>query len=131
LKANAEILIEFSQIVFHEDKQQVYSLNSNSNHNWINNADAPSLDRPYIPPKDFSRQCLHSVTIQFRRYQPGRYPQVCLIDSNSKLIWENKTEGASLDRPYFPPTDFSRPRLTFSSNSVQSVSAKSSMEYVH
>ena len=72
LKANAEIMIEFSQIVLHEDKKQVYSLNSNSNHNWINNADAPSLDRPYIPPKDFSRQCLHSVTIQFRRYQPGQ-----------------------------------------------------------
>ena len=69
LKANAEIMIEFSQIVFHEDKKQVHSLNSNSNHNWINNADAPSLDRPYIPPKVFSRQCLHSVTIQFQRYQ--------------------------------------------------------------
>ena len=58
LKANAEIMIEFSQIGFHKDKKQVYSLNSNSNHNWINNADAPSLDRPYIPLKAFFKAML-------------------------------------------------------------------------
>ena len=48
--------------------------------------------------------------------------QVCLIDSNSKHIWENKTEGASLNRPHFPPTDFSRPRLTFRDISDKNVS---------
>ena len=71
-KANAEILREFSQIILHEDKHNICSLDSNSQHNWINKADAPSLDRPYIPPKVFSRQCLHSVTIQFRHYQSGQ-----------------------------------------------------------
>jgi len=40
----------------------------------------------------------------------------------NRLIWENKTEGASLDRPYFPPTDFSRPRLTFRDISDKNVS---------
>ena len=37
----------------------------------------------------------------------------------------------AIDRTDFLPIDFSRPRLTFSSNSGQSVPAKSSMEYVH
>jgi len=60
-KANAEILREFSQIIFHEDKHKICSFDSNSQHNWINKADAPSLDRPYFPPTDFLRQSLHSV----------------------------------------------------------------------
>ena len=59
LKANAEILREFRQTIFHEDNHQECSFNSNSKHNWINKADAASHDRLYFPPAcaDFESQC--------------------------------------------------------------------------
>ena len=38
--------------------------------------------------------------------------QVCSLDSNSKNNWRKKTDTASAYRPYFPSTEFSRPKLT-------------------
>ena len=69
-KANAEILREFSQIIVHEDKHKICSFDSNSQHNWINKALAPSLDRPYYPPTHFSRQCWHSVNNSVSLFPP-------------------------------------------------------------
>jgi len=106
-RVKSDIQRQFAQIVSHRDKLQVCSLDSNSKHNWTKKTDAASVDRPYSPPTDFSRQgSFHSQFMQIVSSQDK--PQVCSLDSNSKHNWTKKIEVASIDRPYFPPTDFSR-----------------------
>ena len=39
--------------------------------------------------------------------------KVSSLHSNSKHKWTKKPHTASYDRPYFPPTEFSRPKLTY------------------
>ena len=78
-----------------------------------------------------------SISVFWATYLPGCFPRdehgVCLLHRNTKRNCTKKTVGAflAIDRTDFLPIDFSRPRLTFSSNSVQSVPAKSSLEYAH
>ena len=78
-----------------------------------------------------------SISVFWATYLPSCFPRdehgVCLLHRNAKRYCTKKTVGAflAIDRTDFLPIDFSRPGLIFSSNSVQLVPAKSSMEYAH
>ena len=90
---------QFAQIVSHQDKLQVCSLDSNSKHNWTKKTDAESVDRPYSPPTDFSRQgSFHSQFMQIVSSQDKHQVLVCSLDSysNSKHNWAKKKKVASI-----------------------------------
>ena len=78
-----------------------------------------------------------SISVFWAKYLPSCFPRdehgVCLLHRNAKRYCTKKTVGAflAIDRTDFLPIDVSRPRLIFSSNSVQTVPEKSSMEYAH
>ena len=80
-----------------------------------------------------------SISVFWATYLPSCFPKdehgVCLLHMyrNTKRNYAKKTVGAFLAiyQTDFLPIDFSRPKMTFSSNSVQSVPAKSRMEYAH
>ena len=66
-----------------------------------------------------------SISVFWATYLPSCFPRdehgVCLLHRNAKRNCTKKTVGAflAIDRTDFLPIDFSRPRLTYSSNSVR------------
>ena len=106
-QGKADIQRQVTQIVYHQHKLQVCSFDGNSKHNWTNKTDAASIHRPYFPPTDFQGEAaMHWQITQTVSHQHKL--QVCSLDGNSKHNWIKKTDAASIDRTYFPQTDFSR-----------------------
>jgi len=69
-QGKADIQRQVTQIVSHQHKLQVCSLDGNSKHNWTNKTDAASIHRPYFPPTDFSRRGCHAETNHSNRFSP-------------------------------------------------------------
>ena len=69
---------------------------------------------------------------QFSQTVPNKDKhQLCYLDSYSERNWTKKTGAASFDRQYFPPTVFSRPRLTLRETSVKPFPINISIKYAH
>ena len=90
LKANAEILREFSHFVFHEDKQQVLKC--------VHKTAIRMLVLNKFPSNRFCKTML-AFSDNSVKSLPTR-TSIKYIDS--KHFWKNKTEGASLDCPSSP-----------------------------
>ena len=98
-------------------QRQASSLHTNSKHNWTKKPDAADSDRPHFPDRIFKSKCKADTHTQFRIIISNEDAhKVSSLHSNSKHKWTKKPHAASYDRPYFPPTEFSRPKLTYRDN---------------